>query len=405
MKRLVALMTACCMLVLVIGGCQTKESQSNNVASDEPVKIKIWYETQETIAEELQKELDQLAPQIEVIVERKDKMTEALKLVGNDPSSAPDMYFFAHDKIGVYAEMGILAPITDFVDKSLLNDFIPMTVEAATYKNDIYQLPIYFESLLFMYNKALMSEVPKTTDELLSYMEANTKDGMYGFVEQHSTAYFSVGWIHAFDGYIINDRAEPGLSSTETKDAITYHKNFVKYMPIDGDYNTMTTLFKEGKAHSTIGGPWLIPEVKESGIDLGLAPMPVVNATNKAISPFAGIQGICVLKVAESKKEAVRKVLEQLAQPTIGTAFANTISSAPVHTACYEEEAVKSNDIVMTLKGVSETAVPMPNVPEMDVMWAISENLLTSVNKGDADPSKTADEAQNEAVKQIEAMK
>lgn len=55
-------------------------------------------------------------------------------MVGNDPNSAPDMYFFAHDKIGVYAEMGILAPITDFVDKSTLDQYIPMTIEAATYK-------------------------------------------------------------------------------------------------------------------------------------------------------------------------------------------------------------------------------------------------------------------------------
>lgn len=26
--------------------------------------------------------------------------------------------------------------------------------------------------------------------------------GHYGFVEQHSTAYYSAGWIHAFDGYM-----------------------------------------------------------------------------------------------------------------------------------------------------------------------------------------------------------
>mgnify|MGYP000405794325 CR=1 FL=1 len=36
-------------------------------------------------------------------------------MVGNDPKAAPDMYFFAHDKIGVYAEMGILSPITDII--------------------------------------------------------------------------------------------------------------------------------------------------------------------------------------------------------------------------------------------------------------------------------------------------
>ena len=38
--------------------------------------------------------------------------------------------------------MGILAPITDFVDKSTLEQYIPMTVEAATYKGEVYQLPL-----------------------------------------------------------------------------------------------------------------------------------------------------------------------------------------------------------------------------------------------------------------------
>ena len=69
-------------------------------------------------------------------------------MVGNDPKAAPDMYFFAHDKIGVYAEMGILAPITDLMDKQTLETaYVPMTLEAATYDGEIYQLPIYFETL------------------------------------------------------------------------------------------------------------------------------------------------------------------------------------------------------------------------------------------------------------------
>ena len=418
MKKILSILLIAILCMGTIVGCSNNKNEEKDTVSEvdnkdtpgdeeessEPTQIKIWYETQETIADELQKELDKLAPEIVVTVERKDKLTEALKLVGNDPKSAPDMYFFAHDKIGVYAEMGILSPITNFIPETTFNDFIPMTVSAATYKDEIYQLPIYFESLLFMYNKDLMKEVPKTTDDLLAYMEANTKDGNYGFVEQHSTAYFSVGWIHAYGGYIIDDKAQPGLDLQETKDAIKYHKQFVKYMPIDGDYNTMTTLFKEGKAHSTIGGSGLVSEAEANGINVGIASLPVVNETLKSISPFAGIQGVCVLKGAESKKEAVTKVLEQLSKPDIGINLAKAIGSAPVNNICYEDDAVRSDEIVMTLKKASAMSVPMPNVPEMDVMWAITENLLSSVNKGDADPVAASDEAQKKALEQIDAM-
>lgn len=44
-----------------------------------------------------------------------------------------------------------------------------------------------------MYNRRYMQDeqVPATTEELYAYMEANTGRGRYGFVEQHSTAYYS----------------------------------------------------------------------------------------------------------------------------------------------------------------------------------------------------------------------
>lgn len=425
MRRIMVLLVCISLLVVSFAGCAPKEKETTvvdkpqedsqtqeppkteekeeMVEQKEPVELTIWYETDDAIAAEIQKVLDALAPDIVVKVERKDKMVEALKLVGDDPSSAPDMYFFAHDKIGVYAEMGILAPITDFISMNDLSDLLPMTINAATYKDTLYQVPIYFETLLFMYNKDLMETPPTTTDDLLEYMK-NVPEGEYGFVEQHSTAYFSVGWIHGFDGFIIDGSATPGLSLQETKDALSYHKQFVPYMPLDGDYNTMTTLFKEGKAHSTIGGPWLIPDVKEANINLGLAKMPTINSTGKPISPFSGVQGICVLNVAKEKKDAVIKVLKKLAEPEIGINLANAIGSAPANNKCYDEESVSSQELVAMLKSSAENVVPMPNVPEMDVMWAVTENLLVAVNKNDADPNEQADLAQKEAEEQIKSM-
>ena len=186
MKRLFAIFLSICLLATLFAGCsQSAETDGG------PVTITIWHDKEDEVAAALQAELDKLAPDIVVKLERKDGLTEALKMVGNDPKAAPDMYFFAHDKLGVYAEMGILAPITDFIDTSVLEEYLPLTIEAATYKGEVYQLPLYFETLLYMYNRRYMSdeEVPKTTEELYQYMQDTTMGGHYGFVEQHSTAY------------------------------------------------------------------------------------------------------------------------------------------------------------------------------------------------------------------------
>lgn len=404
MKRLIALSLSLCMVGTMLAACS---SSQDTAQEDGPVTITIWHDKEDEVAAALQAELDQLAPDIVVNLERKDGLTDSLKMVGNDPNSAPDMYFFAHDKIGVYAEMGILAPITDFIDEETLNQYLPMTIEAATYKGEVYQLPLYFETLLYMYNRLYMSddEVPQTTEELYSYMQETTQGGHYGFVEQHSTAYYAAGWLHAFDGYILNEEGEPGLNDANTIRALEYHKKFVELMPTEGEYATVNTLFREGKAHSTIGGPWLVPTAREAGIDLGIAPMPTVDETGKQIAPYSGVQGIQVLKVAaERKHDAIAKVLEVLTGDQIGISIAQASGCAPAKESCYDDPTVSQDDMVMAMYETAQNAVPMPNVPEMDVMWTVAENLLVDVNMNGADVQTSADAAQQQALDLIAQM-
>lgn len=415
MKKVFAFFMSVLFMLGALTGCQQSSGASpsanpsgagtSGAEKKEPVNLTIWYENDQKIGDALQQQLDKL-PDVKVKVQRKDKMTDALKLVGNDPQSAPDLFFFAHDKTGLYAEMGILAPVTDFISQDALSDFIPMTLKAGTYKDTLYQLPIYFETQMFMYNKKLMSTPPKTTDDLLKFAQENTKKGTYGFVEQHSTAYYAVSWMHAFGGYIIDKDAQPGLNLQGTVDSLKYHKPFIKYQPADGDYNTMTALFKEGKAASTINLPNLAVDAKQSGIDVGFAPLPVVNATGKPLSPYAGVQGVYVLKSSESgKKDAITAVLQELAKPEAGIALSKITNDAPANNKAYADSSVSSNEIVMNLKGSADAVVPMPNVPAMDVMWSVTENMLSAVNKKDGDPKAEAEKAQKTALTQIADMK
>lgn len=407
MKRLIAgFLSVCVAVSLLMTGCSSGGTD-NTAQTDGPVTITIWHDKEDEVAQALQTELDTLAPDIVVKLEKKDGLNDSLKMVGNDQNSAPDMYFFAHDKIGVYAEMGILAPITDFIDKSTLDQYIPMTIEAATYKGEVYQLPLYFETLLYMYNRRYMSddEVPSTTEELYKYMQENTKGGHYGFVEQHSTAYYAAGWLHAFGGYILNENGEPGLDDENTIKALEYHKKFVELMPTEGEYSTVNTLFREGKAHSTIGGPWLVPTARESGIDLGIAPMPTVDETGNKIAPYSGVQGIHVLKVAaERKHDAIAKVLQVLTNDSVGIAMAKASGCAPAKQSCYDDPAISGDDMVMAMYDTAQDAVPMPNVPEMDVMWTVTENLLVDVNMSGKDVRSSAQAAQQQAESLIKQM-
>lgn len=368
------------------------------------MNITVWHCADATIADTLQKQVDALAPEIVVTFERKENMSDALKLVGDDPESAPDMFLWAHDKVGTFAQMGILAPVTDVLSEEDLADFLPMTLSAGEYQGNKYQLPLYYEALLFMYNKDLMETAPETTDELLELMKKETTADHYVFVEQHSTSYNAAAWIQGFGGYLINENREPGLNLPQTVEAMEYHKEFVPYMPADGEYNTVTTLFTEGKAASTIGGPWLVPGIKEAGIDLGIAPMPILP-NGSSLTPFSGVQGIHVLKhAAETKKDALAEVLKVLGSKETGVALANAASCAPANSKSYEDASVAEDEMIMALKTMANNVVPMPNIPEMDVMWSVTDDLLAAVNKRGEDAQTACDAHQKDALDQISAM-
>ena len=402
MKRLLSILLCVCLL-LSLAACGEQE-----LDLAEANKLVIWHDKEDAVIAALENYLATAAPDLEIIFEKKTSLTDSLKLVGNDPSAAPDMFIFAHDKVGVFAEMGILAPIESLLEEGALDNYLPMTLAAATYKDTLYQLPLYFETLLFMYNRRYMQdeEVPTTTDELLTYMENNTGRGRCGFVEQHSTAYYSAAWIHGFGGSIIDNAGVPFPDAQAVKDALNYHSKFVALMPGETEYNTVNTLFLEGKADATIGGPWMVPSARAAEIDLGIAPMPTVDSTGKALAPYSGVQGIHVLNfAADQKADAVKKLLAVLTNPTIGIDLALASGCAPANTLCYDDERVANDELVQSMRTTAEIAVPMPNIPEMDVMWTVVGNLLTDVNLSGKDINESFDAALKQANQLIDAMK
>ena len=402
MKRFVAiLLCLCCMLSLAACSAQNDDSGNDK-------KLVVWHDKEDAVVEAMQSYLHTAVPDLEIVFEKKTSLTDSLKLVGNDPNAAPDLFLFAHDKIGVFAEMGILAPIAPLLGEGGTEDFLPMTVTAASYQGTLYQLPLYFETLLFMYNRRYMADedVPATTEALYRYMEENTGRGRYGFVEQHSTAYYSAAWIHGFGGSIIDENGTPFPDEQAVQQALRYHQKFVELMPGETEYNTVNTLFLEGKADATIGGPWMVPSARTAGIDLGIAPMPTVDETGLQLAPYSGVQGIHVLKyAAEKKTAAVKQLLTALSRPEIGTALALASGCAPANSKCYEDPQVADDPLVQAMRSTAEIAVPMPNIPEMDVMWTVVSNLLTDVNLSGKDIVSSFESAKNQAISLIAGMK
>ncbi len=420
MKKVTALLLAMLLCFTALAGCSQSEPQGsgappsnppqNSSSPSEPVTITVWHDGDEGIMQTIAGQINaQLADdQITVVFEKKTDMPNQLKLYGSDASNAPDMYFYAHDVLGSFVAMDIVAPLSDVVDTSILANHLPMTVEAGQIGGTQYLLPVYFETLVFLYNKTLWEgDIPGTTEELYDYMVAHTDTaaGTYAVVNQHTNAYNVSPFINGFGGYIIDENAKPGLNDPKTIEAATYNQKFGA-LQADGDYNTVTTLFNEGKAAAIIGGPWLVSGIEAAGIDYGIASLSDIKLPNgSGLAPFSGIQGVGVLKVAlAEKKDALAKVLTAMASPEVGVDLANKSGCAPANNKSYDDPQVAAKEMITVIQKTASTAQPMPNIPEMGSMWGPVETMLTAINKNGADPAQAAADAQAAAEQAIADM-
>ena len=411
MKKM-ALVLCIAMTAAMVTGCS---KNTDSVAAKQGNKealntIRIWHDGDKAMIQLMEDHLNEALNDdgITVKFEQKSGLTDQIKLYGSDEVNGPDLYMYAHDSLGMFVEMGALAPITDVIDKAVYADMLPMTLKAGNYKDAQYLMPVYFETLLFIYNKDLWEgEVPSSTEELYSYMKDHTDAtaGTYALVNQHSTAYNVAPLINGFGGFIINEQAKPGLNDEKTMEAIEYNKKFAS-LEADGDYNTVNALFKDGKAAAIIGGPWMISSVKEAKINYGIKSLCDFKLPNgNALVPYSGVQGIGVMKhAAETKKDAVEKVLKEIADPQLGIDLAENSRCAPANQKSYENPTVSKDEMIAAMRKTADIAQPMPNIPQMSVMWGPAESLLAAVNKSGKDLNSVADEYQKQAETAIADM-
>lgn len=129
-------------------------------------------------------------------------------------------------------------------------------------------------------------------------------------------------------------------------------------MPGETEYATVNTLFKEGMAHATIAGPWLIPTVRESGMDVEIASMPVIDETGKPIAPYMGVQGVQVLKMQQRIKGCGRAGTAGTDEGRGGYCAGTGQWLCSCQRNCYSYEEVSGDEVVMAMKETAEMRCP-----------------------------------------------
>ncbi|MCA1829558.1 MAG: extracellular solute-binding protein [Myxococcales bacterium] len=321
----------------------------------------------------------------------------------------PDIFIYAQDRLGGWIEAGnTVEPIDFFVDDATKARFIPSTMEAMTYRGTVWGLPVNYKVITLIYNKKLVQKPPATTTELVTLAKKLTDkaSGRFGLAYWYSDYYYHAALQNAFGGRVFEgNTAKPVLNAPENVKGLELLVSWIDegILPAEPSTALITALFNGGKAAMIFTGPWFLGEI-DPGIDWGLAPLPkVVEAGGKPLRPWMTVEGAFI--AAPSKhKDAAYEFVKFLTDLESAKVMALEGRQSPSNKAAYDDPKVANDPVLKAFRTQVEVAVPMPNLPEMTMVWSPATIMMASVAKRTIAPKPALDKAEAEVLKAVSEL-
>ncbi|QLC72098.1 maltose/maltodextrin ABC transporter substrate-binding protein MalE [Pseudomonas sp. LPB0260] len=314
--------------------------------------------------------------------------------------NGPDIFIWAHDRFGEWAQSGLISPINPSAKtRAESEDF---AWQAVTYDGKLWGYPIAVEATGLIYNKALVKTPPASFDEVMALNEELAKDGKRAILWDYNNTYFTWPLLAANGGYVFAeadggfDVSKTGVNSAGAKQGAATLKALIDQgvMPKGADYSVAEAAFNKGESAMFISGPWAWSNIKKSGIDFGVAPIPAVGS--EPSKPFSGVMAATLNAASPNQALAVEFLESYLLQVEgLRTVNADVPLGAVTHKAYMAELA--SDPLIKATFDNAAMGRPMPNVPEMGAFWSAMAPALTNITSG----RQSVDAALDDAAKRI----
>lgn len=321
----------------------------------------------------------------------------------------PDVFIYAQDRLGGWIEAGkTVEPIDFFVDKATRERLLPGMIDAMTYKGSVWGLPINYKMPTLIYNKDLVKAPPKTSGEMIALAKTltNAQSGRYGLAYWYTNFYFHSALMNAFGGAVFDKGGKLTIDSPAT--AASLHQMMTWYqkdgvLPAEPSEALIASMFNEGKAAMVINGPWFVGDIDKK-INVGFAPLPVVDAAGKPMRPWMTIEGAYVA-ASSTKKDAAYELVKYLTGEEAGLVLA--VEGRQLHTnkAIYANPKVSGDPVLKAFREQLEQAEPMPNRPEMTMVWSPATTAMNKIVKGNATVEAALKEAAGSIQDSINALR
>lgn len=333
-----------------------------------------------------------------------DKITAAVPR-----GKGPDLFIFAQDRLGDWAAAGLIEPLDFWMDDALRAAFVEPTLEAVTYDDSIYGLPIAFKMTALFYNKKLVSKPPKTTGEMIEMAKklTNPGKGQFGLVYENANFYYQACWMQGFGGKVFDKRGRPKLDDKPVIDSMIFAQKLAHssgIMPEEATSMLVTTLFNKGKAAFVINGPWFMGEI-EKGVDYGVATLPTIDdAGGKPATPFLTAESI-IMSAKSTDKKAAFVVMNYITSPEAAKVLATKGRITVARKAAYDDPKIANDPKLKVFREQLKHARPMPNTPAMKMVWSPATTAMNKMINGKADAAAAMKEAQAEVAKLVKGAR
>ncbi|MGY6530267.1 MAG: ABC transporter substrate-binding protein [Cyanobacterium sp.] len=407
----ITLFTVLILIIPFLSGCQNSTGGADGVT-----RITFWHginppENRE-IFNELLDEFNKNNPDIEVqglYVGQPDEQLPKIiaSVVGNQP---PDVLWYVPQLTGKLVDLGALKPLTQWFENSSLKDEIePAMLSTMALGDEIWSVPFATNNTAMFYRPSLfeeagVNELPSSWDEFVAVAGRLTKgDEQHGVLLSSGTGEFTVfAWlpfIYGADGFIVENN-QPNLTNEGVKKALSLGAELV-----NSDYAILSAPdrgyelddFISGRVAMQITGPWTLAQLKQSGIDYGVFPLPVVDKPATVL----GGESLFVFRTNERREEASLRFLEYILGEEFQREWALQTGYLPINRLVRDSEQyqrfVAENPVLEVFLEQMDNAYTRPIISDYPT---ISENLGRAI-ESTLLGQKSAEDALEESQRRI----
>ncbi|EFO80207.1 extracellular solute-binding protein family 1 [Oscillochloris trichoides DG-6] len=313
-----------------------------------------------------------------------------LSLSGEAP---PDLIWADQEILAGLLADGYLQPVR------ASGDALPGLQTAATSQSQLWGIPITAQNqLLLLYNRSRISSPPTSSDDLIT----SSRAAQGGLVMVWDEPYWLVPWLYGFGGSLTAGAdGPPSLNTPAMLAALNLFGELAVAAPAEvKTYRGGQRWFGEGEVGLMVDGEWALSEYRSltETLDLGIAPLPRIPATNQAALPL--ISGSFLMFARDLSRDDLKPAEElahYLEQPTTQIELALALGRLPASMEALADPRLQADPGRAAAANQARQAPGLPPTKAARCALFGIDVWLPSLLKGNLDQAETAEAMQAEA--------